>query len=117
MFSNLRTEGALGNHLFVPASLKVFDFQDDLVQVLRASEEPLNDLAEERLLIPYLEFSRKVHAVTDPLSIEYLRGGELHRLEGAPPGRRPGIEPTPWLLGKLLRFRPIDAEGPNRCRW
>ncbi len=117
MFSNLRTEGTSGNHLIVSERLKLFGFQDDLVEVLSASETGLSKLADGHLLIPYFEFSRMVNRVEKPLTLSFERNGRVIAFENALPGERPGIEPTPWLLGKLLRFRPIEAEGPMRCRW
>jgi hypothetical protein len=117
MFSNLRTEGTLSNHWIVPPGLKLFGFQDDLVQVLGSSDEELQKLAEKGLVIPYFEFCRMVNGIEEPLTLRFERSGRTIVFENAQPGRRPGIQPTPWLLGKLLRFRPVDREGPMTCRW
>jgi hypothetical protein len=117
MFSNLRTEGPLWNHLIVPKRVKLFGFQDDLVEVLSSSKERFTKLADEKLLVPYFELSRMVNRVETPLTLAFERNGRTIAFEEALPGERPGIEPTSWLLGKLLRFRPVDAEGPMRCRW
>jgi hypothetical protein len=38
MFSNLRTEGHLWNHLLLPQSMRVFRFQDELIKVVETSD-------------------------------------------------------------------------------
>lgn len=117
MFSNLRTEGTLSNHWIVPPGLKVFGFQDDLVQVLASNDKGLHKLAEKGLVIPYFELCRVVNGIEEPLTLRFERSGRTFVFANALPGQRPGIQPTPWLLGKLLRFRPVDREGPMTCRW
>ena len=117
MFSNLRTEGPRPNHLFLSQRLQVFDYQNDLVEVISSSDSKLQRLADKKLLIPYFEFCRQVNLIRGLLSVHFVRGSQSYRFKDAGPAARPGVEPTPWVLGKIMAFRPIDKEGPMRCRW
>jgi len=42
MFSNLRTEGGMTNHLFIPSSFQVFNTLDDLVTIKRSNYKGLD---------------------------------------------------------------------------
>jgi hypothetical protein len=53
MFSNLRTEGGRSNHLIVPADWQLFDYQRELVRVVRSSDRYLQSSSGR--LIPYFE--------------------------------------------------------------
>jgi hypothetical protein len=123
MFSNLRTEGERPNHLFMPARLKVFGYQDDLVEVVEANHPAFERLQRQGLLLPWFEFNRQLHRVgaamppRRPLVVRYVRGGEEHVVRREPGSDGSDLEPIPWHLDKLLRFRAIDKEGPNRARW
>jgi hypothetical protein len=48
MFSNLRVDGGVYNHLLVPASVQVFHQVDDLVQVKASNDPDLKELAYPR---------------------------------------------------------------------
>jgi hypothetical protein len=109
MFSNLRTEGDRSNHWLVPASAQVFDLQRDLVQVTRSSDGFLQQLATRHQLIPYFEIRRRPAA-----AVSYLRGGvetAFNRASDDPRFSRT----APWVQRKLLRFRPVDIAGKQRC--
>ena len=98
---------------------KVFDLHSSHVKIRGTLHltKNLDKLAGRNLLIPYFEFSRLVNQVEQPLTLTFRRNGQTAAFEDALPGERPGIEPTPWLLAKLLRFRPISGEGQMACRW
>ena len=117
MFSNLRTEGAHPNHLFIPPALKIAHFQDDLVEVISSSNRELQGLADKKLLLPYFEFQRKLSLLRKPVKVEYLRAGKKFSLDNFGNKNKLVLPPVPWLLGKFLRFRPVDKEGPSLCRW
>lgn len=117
MFSNLRTEGDRPNHLFMPASLKVFGYQDDLVEVLATNHSGLRHLERRGLLLPWFEFNRRLHGIRKPFYVKYLRGGKEYELQRQSRVDNSQLEPIPWYLQKLLRFREVDKEGPMRSRW
>ena len=117
MFSNLRTEGERSNHLFVPQSLKMAGFQDDLVRIVRSSDPYLRGLADQKLLLPYFELRRRASNSPPDFSVEYVRGGRRVVATKNDPGAGGDLfTPYPWLLTKLLQFRPVDLEGPQKCR-
>ena len=56
MFSNIRTEGTGNNHLFVPR-LRLFGYQDDLVEILESNDRQLQQyVSDERTFLPGLNF-------------------------------------------------------------
>jgi hypothetical protein len=102
MFSNLRTEGGVSNHLLVPASVQVFDYQRDLVQVTRSSNSFLRRSAREGQLVPYFEVLRRPNE-----RIGFIRNGVEH------PYKRVSDDPSfpgevSFLQAKFLSFRPVD---------
>ena len=109
MYSNLRTEGDRSNHLLVPAAVQVFDFQRDLVEIKDSSSGFLNNLGQRRLLLPFFEV--RAYLASRP-------GTTLAFARHAPPGMPPDDQlqrPVPWLLRKLLYFRPVALDGPQPC--
>jgi hypothetical protein len=109
MYSNLRTEGSRSNHLIVPASAQVFDFQRDLVLVTSSSDTYLQSLASKHQLIPYFEVRRRPTA-----AISYARG----RVQNSFP--RVSDDPAftgviPYMLTKIMRFRPVGQGQSQRC--
>jgi hypothetical protein len=117
MFSNLRTEGGISNHLFMPRLLSLGDYQEDLVEVLTSDDPELAELAERQLLMPYFEFRRLVSGLDD-VSVTYLRGGERYTFEcaGGQCNNAELARPFSGLLGRLLYFRAVDKGPRMLCR-
>jgi hypothetical protein len=110
MFSNLRTEGRITNHLLVPAGWQPFDLQEDIVEVRQSSDQLLRSVARRNLLIPYFELRRRPRA-----SIAYRQAGRevrFDRVEDDP--KYPG--PIHPVLDKLIKFRPIEPGLRQTCR-
>jgi hypothetical protein len=124
MFSNLRTEGDLSNHLILRGNpLKFFDYQDDLVTVIEIDDElarighqysPL-----EGRQIPMVEFRKlllqwRLDGRPIPVTISYR--GEVMRFDdiATAPGWRVGGRD--WEM-RLLDFRIVQEGRPNACRW
>lgn len=112
MFSNLRTEGELGNHLLLRRAPRLAAFQEGLVKVLDSSDPGLSRFARSPLLFVFFEFrdqaSRRPEA-----SVRYLRHGRVHdvpRIADDPLL----AEPPPAWQRRLLLFRLVDPAG--RCR-
>ena len=117
MYSNLRTE-VHPNHLVVPASVKAFGYQDDLVEIRETSLPALRSYVGTDLRLTYFEFRRLCSATTDDFSVSYRRAGEDHTLAvvGGVASDPDVCRPHPWLTGTLLRFRPVDVGVHARCR-
>jgi hypothetical protein len=117
MFSNLRTEGDKSNHLFMPRLLELGNYQEDLVEILAASDAELADFQRKQLLLPYFEFRRMVSGAED-LRVTYLRQGEEHTFEcaGGVCNDTELAEPYSRLMGRLLYFRPVDKGPRMLCR-
>jgi hypothetical protein len=109
MFSNLRTEGGQSNHWFVPVHIQVFDYQRDLIELVEASDRGLQNVADRGFLIPFFELRRKPW-----MAIAYRENGEIRRYSTvADDPRYPGD--IPWVLKKLLSFRPVTSSLPQPC--
>lgn len=124
MFSNLRTEGVRSNHLLLARNpLKLWGYQEDVVRFTEIDDrraaigyqyQPL-----EGMWLPVVEFRKLIYewtraGKTVPMTFEYR--GILHTT--------PNIVDDPlWRSGRrdwemrLMDFRAIQPEGPNRCRW
>ena len=123
MFSNLRTEGEESNHLLLGSNpLKVFDYQEDLVEVLELDARHARN-SQEKLaghFVPVVEFKKRI--------VEWRRRGleGLHaefRYQGRHTVTEDVVADNPWnvegrsLEMYLLDFRKVQSEGPNQCRW
>jgi hypothetical protein len=124
MFSNLRTEGPVSNHLLLGSNpLKLWSYQEDVVRFHEVDDErarighqyqPL-----EGHLLPVVEFRKLIRlwseaGVRVPMTLEYR--GTIHSTEDIandPAWRTVGRD---WEM-ILLDFRTIQPDGPNRCRW
>lgn len=117
MYSNLRTE-TLPNHFVVPVSAKIFGYQDDLVAIVETTLPALRDYAQDDVRITYFELRRICRAATEDFTATYRRRGEVRTLavtDGVA-SDPDACRPHPWIVGKLLRFRPVDVGEHARCR-
>jgi len=114
MYSNLRTEGGITNHLFIPVATQLFDFQKDLVEVTESSVPELRQLADERLLIPYFELRRQL-SVLPEASVTFRRGDAVHAIERVGDRRDVLPEVSP-LLQRIMPFRAVDMADRQQCR-
>jgi hypothetical protein len=110
MYSNLRTE-IRPNHFVVPASAKLFGFQDDLVAIVDTSLPALAEYAGSDTWLTFFELRRLCSAATQDFAVTYRRGGETRTLTvtGGVASDPEACRPHPWLVSKLLRFRPVDT--------
>jgi hypothetical protein len=117
MYSNLRTE-MQSNHLIVPASAKIFGYEDDLVEILDTSLPALKEYVGGDVQLTFFEFQRICSSATKHFHVSYRRNGKDRTLEVVD-----GVASDPaichahaWLVGKLLRFRPVDTGAHASCR-
>lgn len=124
MFSNLRTEGARSNHLLLGRNpLKLWGYQEDVVKFVRIEDRTAAIGYQYQPLegheLPVVEFRKLVekwtHAgATVPMAIEYRgRVYETQDIVRDPVWHAAGRD---WEM-RLMDFRVIQPEGPNRCRW
>jgi hypothetical protein len=119
MFSNIRTEGDRTNHVFIPSSLQIADYQDDLVRLIDSSDPWLAFWARNESLLPFIEVRRRVWERPDvPVQVTYERAGRIERLDTSKPGADRQAPPLPFPLHKVLAFREVDQDGHElRCLW
>lgn len=115
MFSNLRTEGGKTNHLIVPASTQIFDYQKDLIEVISSTEPAIQLLADENKYVVLHAFNGMIRHF-DPKRIEYIRDGKRFIYDKDIPNMQQGLPKTPsFLERKLLGFRPISRSEIQPC--
>lgn len=114
MFSNLRTEGRVSNHFIMPAGFQIFNYQDDLVEIISTSEYGLNENIEREELITFFELRDRV-SVFRPEFVEYIYKGEHHYYNANEPDYAGLQERHPIILRKLMRFRPVNKSGIQTC--
>lgn len=115
MYSSLRVEAFGSNHLIMPAAWDPLNNFKDLVEVLESSDATLNSFAEGKWLLTYFEFQdylfkhpeTRVHYRYKGEENIVTRAGDREEFKKAPP----------FLLRKLLWFRPIDSAPLARCTW
>jgi hypothetical protein len=113
MYGNLRMEAERSNHLLVPRSLDVLGLLADRGRILDADARGRARGLAPGTEWPWLELSRRL-ASEPPPRVVYERAGKRFVFDPAKGSRVP---PPPWLLGKLLVFRPIGRETRGLCVW
>lgn len=116
MFSNLRTEGGISNHYFVPAASQIFRFQDELIEVTGSSDPNLQKFADNGNLLVFYEFKHLVSLIR-PERVEFIRNGKPEKFELKAAIARDDdlLHENPFLIRKLFRFRPISKGDPQPC--
>jgi hypothetical protein len=120
MFSNLRTEGGLTNHWFMPnRALRIAGFQEDLVTVRSAQDEELLRFAR-RPRRTFYDFKMRIQRMAArgkrDIAVSYRRGSEVHALARAETDPEL-MQPVPWWQRKWLKFRPVPISTQRECAW
>jgi hypothetical protein len=120
MFSNLRTEGGLTNHWFMPSrALRIAGFQEDLVTLRSAQDEELLRFARRPRRTFYdfkMRIQRMAAAGKHEIAVSYRRGSQVHALVRAETDPEL-MEPVPWWQRKWLKFRPVPISTQRECAW
>ena len=120
MFSNLRTEGGLTNHWFMPnTALRIADFQEDLVTVRSAEDDELRRFARRPRRTFYdfkMRIQRMAAAGKRDIVVSFRRGSELTTLARAETDPEL-MEPVPWWQRKWMKFRPVPIATQRECSW
>ncbi len=117
MYSNLRTEGGINNHLFIPA-LRLAKYQDDLVEILSTDNLEFQHFIDQKQYITFFEFKRKLGTSDDDLSVTYRhqdRVKNFKRSRGVANDQQLAAAP-PLILRKLLFFRPVPKSDRCPCQ-
>ena len=114
MFSNLRTEGGKTNHFIVPVSAQIFDYQKEVVQIVRSTDPTLQKLADSGLSMVLFEFRSYVNE-RQPERVEYLHNGEMKTFVWGDEASHLALGENPYVLQKLMKFRPFSIDGPQPC--
>ncbi|MDF7814353.1 HTTM domain-containing protein [Hymenobacter sp. YC55] len=117
MFSNLRTEGNISNHLFIPTALQIFDMEKDLVEVTKTNLHGLQDLVDNKQVIPYFEFQRITSTAHSDFYATYIYRNKAQTIvvKGESSNHPELLTAHNWLAAKFIRFRPVD-KGPCLCK-
>ncbi|CAN5374115.1 hypothetical protein BH23BAC1_BH23BAC1_12510 [soil metagenome] len=94
---------------------QIFNFKDDLVEIISSSDNDLQDIADGNRLIVYFMF-RDYLDFYKPENVEYIRNGIHHTfsyIEAALNNELP--KPNSYLLRKFLDFRLIQKNEPQPC--
>jgi len=124
MFSNLRTEGPRSNHLLLAGNpLKVWGYQEDVVRFTAFDDRLVPPSYKGQTLVgqelPVVEFRKWIYGWTQAgivVPMAFVYGGQTYRTENIvtdPVWQTPRRD---WEM-RLMDFRLIQPEGPNRCRW
>jgi hypothetical protein len=117
MFSNLRTEGGISNHIFMPSSLQINDLQKDLVEIKATDLNEMKQYISNDQYITYFEFQRIVSEANKNFYVNYMRNNQPQSIKMLNNiSTKPELQiPHNWIVGKLVRFRPID-KGVCLCK-
>jgi hypothetical protein len=102
----------------VPASAKLFGYQDDLVEILDTTLPALRGYVGSDVRLTFFELQRLCRTTTDDFAVSYRRNGTDHTLAvvGGVASDPVVCGPHPWLADALLRFRPVDVGAHATCR-
>lgn len=108
MYSNLRTEGDRNNHLFMPA-LRLANYQDELIELISTNDPQLQQYIDRNQYILRFELRRVLSAAASDIEVTYRYRGKIHQvLAGNGSSSDPTLmDPHPFVLAKLLYFRPV----------
>jgi len=113
MYSNLRTVDGDSNHFVVRRTLPLTDEQADLVEIVSTDDPGLATYAERGYALSWTQL--RIYLSDHPdVRITYDRGNERVGLHHAS-DRADVVEPVPIWREKLLLFRAVDLESPERC--
>jgi hypothetical protein len=114
MFSNLRTEGGVTNHFILPASIQLFGYQKEVVEIVSSTDRGLQELADQNKAIVLFEFRNHIQN-RRPERVEYLLNGQRRSYVRSDVATHAGLQPNPFVLTRLMRFRSFRKNEPQPC--
>jgi hypothetical protein len=116
MFSNLRTEDGVTNHLFIPTSWQVATYQEDLVNITASDLPEFEKLADDGYSLTRFEFERMLW-LHDNFSVScecYGTTLDISKDDGVISGFDQEESFSPWL-GAVLYFREVSQAASAPC--
>ncbi|MEM0897153.1 MAG: HTTM domain-containing protein [Verrucomicrobiota bacterium] len=118
MYSNLRVEAGYSNHFLLPnGGLDLLGHLEDTVRIIGSSDRDLHEThAESGLNATYFSLGQTAAARGPVIEIVYERDGRRFQYF---PGRNDPepLKIPPWILRKLLLYRPIGDGVERQCIW
>ncbi len=119
MFSNLYTEQGQTNHILITSPPYLFDYQTDIVRILKSNDPYFLILRDEGLLIPYIEFRRMLSQTPEDyrkiLAVLYERNGKAELITPDRTTDPDVFKPlSPWLQD-WFHFRYVATKRPQVC--
>lgn len=111
MFSNLRTEAPSPNHVFMP-SLRVTDWQDDMVTLQSSTDDELEAGARNKMALPLVALRRMAMDNPDLEVTGVIHGESVTWGTGDGQTR---LALLPYWQYKLFLFRPVTTDGRPFC--
>ena len=118
MYSNLRTEGGVNNHFFMPA-LRLANYQDDLVQITETDYSLLQkNYLDKEMYITAFEFQRILSNATEDLNVRFVFREEQQEIniKAGVPNEHPLCAYQNPFLAKILTFRPVPQSNGSPCQ-
>ena len=117
MYSNLNVSAHGSNHYLIPASLDLGGFLADSVWIVAASDPWLHrHYGQTGARLTWFELRRYLVRQPDTRLL-YVRAGHPPRVFGPTAQESALTTPPPWLLHKLLLFRPLGPPAAALCDW
>ena len=117
MYSHLNVDAEQSDHYLIPHSLDFGGFLADSVWIAATSEAILErDYRRPGVRITWFELRRYLAHRPDTLLI-YVRAGHTPRILDRATQEPAFWTPPPWLLRKLLLFRPLGSPAAAPCDW
>lgn len=122
MFSNLRTEAGVTNHLFLPVSLRVVPYQDQPVRVIASNVVrrdflalDVNKVGQE---VTWFELRRELNKLKPGDAVTYQRRGEDPvTVKAEDVETIAELKPPPYWLRKTQLYKAVpDESKPCPCR-
>jgi len=118
MFSNLQTEGGVGNHLVVPQALQQTRWQQELVMISASSDPGLAAIAARQHQIPIMELSRRVRESRAGYSTTFIYKDKSYTCRS---GAASTFGPLPEISSLGRRYLYFRSVGPDPstvpCQW
>jgi hypothetical protein len=134
MYSNIRTEGGVNNHMFMPV-WRLAGYQDDLINILDSNHPQLKDWIEmiplhdremirRKINVVYFEFNRIIsESIAENPEMDFYvtftrNGGEPQTFRSADPNASEAdvAQLQTIVLRKLLFFRPVFVGKKSYCQ-
>ncbi len=118
MFSNLQTEGGVGNHLVMPQALQQTRWQNELVLISNSTDPGIAAIAARHHRIPILELSRRVRESRAGYSTTFIYNNTTYTCRS---GEASTYTVLPEVNGFGRRYLYFRSVGPDPstvpCQW